>query len=934
MNPNYKSGIKRLNEEQLKSGLLNYNVLEDKIEKIRNESKKVNLNLLYDEPFEALKYDQIFSILGGRGAGKTSVLLTLYDKYKFCNDNIVLPIIMPELIEPDENIVSWLLSAMAVNLSEIEKKIKDVGLHNESLEYSNVCEYYKLFERCVFNKNNKLRSKFEKLKNAYYTKEISIRERDHTVVRELKAQSNENSFSLIKMFIDYWNALVDIYSSYLKEIDPESKDHSPLIFIFIDDADLKPQIINELVFVVPKYLSHPNVVVFVSASQKTFTYAIKNHMYKELTQTTFDLPALMNEEYNYNSKSYMNSEEKRVRFHDLRYGKEYDKIQKLSNEILRKLFPVYNRFYLRKYIKYEEKGLLRMFRNNNSDCEDTSTLTEKFSEILFNFFVETIELHKKIKIKFTSLKEPKENTIKKKIKNFYVFKFEEVQDLVGFNKEFTNSCDFADKLNKSYLNFFGKYPRDMVSVYYALEELLEDMLRALSNLYCSKYKTDKSEQENISDIPLNFIQDIYEYLIKFIESAVSSNRNLAMFSKCTRDLVKTQLLNWQLYVDYSKILEVMRNKNYADYNKNSPDSFVEMIVLMNFVEQLIMLLIPQRQKSHGYVEFTEILDFCGINIIKRSDSLENMLKQYYEFHELNLIPNFDISRVEHQNNFLRGIDALNLINDKEEGYDISLDIIQNDDWYSLLAKTYFLRLSPSSKFIDFKRNLLVLRENEFVGDEYRELSELYEKKIKKYFDEEKIEVNDRLEENNEQKVRNVALNMVKLDSIIENLELVIEEGILQQLHDISNKINFSNNVSVAKEVTQLMSSLKYGDTIRRSYILSKLKTIDWLVEHETEDYFFLKDWFNEFHAFLRKNLKRRIPTSDQKDDYLDIINQIKREYDAYIKFYVSKAIEKSSNSNKSISLSFISNAEFKNAIEYKLSVVKSQEWYRFVGKEK
>lgn len=93
----------------------------DKIKRTREEASLINKAALLENDFETMKYDQIFSLLGGRGAGKTSMLLTIYNELKTNDENILLPIIMPELIDEDEDILSWLLSAMKINLISVRR---------------------------------------------------------------------------------------------------------------------------------------------------------------------------------------------------------------------------------------------------------------------------------------------------------------------------------------------------------------------------------------------------------------------------------------------------------------------------------------------------------------------------------------------------------------------------------------------------------------------------------------------------------------------------------------------------------------------------------------------------------------------------------------------------------------------------------------------
>lgn len=449
-NPNYKIGIKELTLKQLSEGLPNYDVLVDKVKKIREESKKVDRVYLERNSFETLKYDNIFSILGGRGAGKTSILFTLYKNLKNDERNIMVPIVMPELLDKNENIISWILSAIETCLDDIEDKLIKKNKYNKDSDwYKKMCEEFEFFDRCVFNKKNKLRKRFNELKQVFYDNENKNFGNNYSESSELMANSVKSGFEIISKFITFWNTLIEVYSQCL--IASSNKEPTPLIFLFIDDADLKPDIINELLFVIPKFLSHPNVVVFISGSQKTFALAVKNHMYKSITQNTYDLMSLMDVEHKYNGDSYKSDDNSRIKFSELRYGKEYYLVDKLSDEILRKLFPVYNRFYIKKYDTYEKKQAFQIFKEDVPTCRESIRFSEKITKLLNDYYYSIMKMHYE-HIECMSIhdkSEPSIETAREKKNNFKLLKAND--DFVG---EFENGF---------YLSFFGRYARDIPS---------------------------------------------------------------------------------------------------------------------------------------------------------------------------------------------------------------------------------------------------------------------------------------------------------------------------------------------------------------------------------------------------------------------------------------------------------------------------------------
>lgn len=916
-NPNYKIGIKNLTKEQLQAGLPSYDTLEDKINKIRIESIHAERKLLTSEPFQSMKYDNIFSILGGRGAGKTSVLISIYDELKKDNRNIMLPIIMPELIDNEENLINWLISSIEKNLVQLENNIKYNVSNKKNTVLSQMCSDYRFYERCTFNNDNVLRTKFNTLKNSYYHKlyECKNSKDDFSTIAELKAQSVNCSFDLIGQFVEYWNSLVDAYSSFLYSLDnpnesissmkPDQR-YQPLIFIFIDDADLKPEIIHELLFIIPKYLSHPNVVVFVSASQKTLSYVVKNQMYYAITQNRFDLPALMDIEYKYN---YSDStiEDKTIKFHDLRYGREYDKIKRLSDEILRKLFPVYNRYYLKKYDQYQEKCQLKVFSDETSNCIETISLKERLKEIIKAYYDNIIRLHRERYNLYNEGSEPRDETIASKKRNFKILILE------------NNTL----KINTYYFSFLGRYPRDIMSVYYALEE----MLKELEEVLIVFYRNNRAIRlENI--MPLSLTEQIHDIVIKFLNAAISSNRNLSMFSRHIHDLIKRQLLHWQLYVDYAKILEIFKDEQYYDINKQNPDAFYEAFCLLNFVEQIIVLIMPQRQSSHGYMEFDELLKECNIKIIKNiGKDTDIRFKQYYTFHSLNIIPNFDSKRPEHQNNFINGILSLNLLNVS----DIIVDSQKNQSWYDTLLNTIFWRYDPISRIQGYKSELIILKFEEFAGELYNDLSISYWNYFLKALTGEKSVEDTPSIKNEDAFIKNVDL----LISALYQLDLKFvsndEKNKYIELFDLGSQLDFiddEDDKDIKRIVANINEYIISNSTFNRMDFINKLKFLEYTIEKNNSDYLYLKNWYRNYRLLLQN----RILLDDTKTTYKTykaLIRCLKSNYRKYINFYVNSIKETIKTETSSLSFNF---NDVKNNLIVKYNIIQDREWKNLLKK--
>ena len=934
-NPNNKIGIKTLTEEQIKRSLPNYEIIDSRLEEIRKEASKVKLSRLRAEPFEALKYDQFFSILGGRGAGKTSIIYSLYEKYKKREDCIVLPIIMPELFDDGEGVLDWLLEAMDKKLCEIEDGFKKNGVrYGKDNNHSGICEKYKIFDRCAFNQDNQVRKSFRELKNAYYTRNYRFRADSYVETREWTSRSVESSFSLMRRFVDFWCDLVEMYSLLLNDSNEKG---TPLIIVFIDDADLRPQIVNQLIYSMQKYMSHPNLVVFINASQKILKYAVKNYMYRSITDNRFDLPALMDIEYKYNWKtdSYYerHSEDDIIRFQDLRYGKEYDKINRLTDELLRKLLPVNNRFFLKKYEKYDEKAMLiRVEADDEDDQKEINiSLEDSVYRRIKSFYEKTISLHEKNKkqIKGKGLNgeewEPSDKTI----------------DAKKYNFQLINNTE--NKLgSRFYLSFFSLYPRDILGVYHSLEELLDELYLSLDELYKDLDRDEKEKKYHwgAGTMPDSFIVNVRDILMSFLDSVISSNRNLVIFSRYERELIKTQLLHWQLFVDYEKVLEVFNDSRYREDNNKHPEAFFEMLGLMNFIEQIIVLVIPQRRKTHVSAYFNRLIEDSNISVIKESNDPKILFDQFYLFKSLNLIPKFSVERAEHQIHFIKGVEKLALINKEFDGKKIDSQndnnagaekhskdgIVIDRKWNELYAEVLFNRFCPGSKVDKYKDVLDVVPDVRYTGHEYIDLKTNYENSVRTTFFG-KTEKDD-LSIDSTINTDEFYYDAIELQKLLKNMELKVtdkesfefvmtafENAVDDEMRD---RLEWFVNI-VLNEESFLKDDLEFQlDSLKRAaYDRGRMRPL----EHT--------NW-NSFYNRLEYQLRDRIIFVKENKEYENVMKRIEKISNglpSYIAHYRDIIVQKIIDDNGEDMNLY---NEMKKVFSEELDVITNRYWNRYL----
>ncbi len=915
-NPTYKTGIKTLTDVQLRNGLPSYDILMDKIGIVRENARKIS-GLPIDGSFENLKYDNIFSILGGRGAGKTSILLTIHNKLRddANNINVIMPLIMPELIDNGDSFIGWILSAIEKELQNIENKIRERGYRKDNSSYAQMCDKYHFFERCTFNNNNTLRNTFSELKKSYYAKVYNSRRGEWDINSDMALVSsiNDREFSLVEQFTKFWNQLVSTYQEFYRTSEEDKR--VPLIFFMIDDADLKPQIINELIFSLPKYFSHPNVVVLISASQEILYYTVKAFMYNQITNKEFDLMSLMDMEYKYNANIYKDSELNKsssinnnplVRFNELRHGKEYDKIANLTEEICRKLFPMSNRFYLKEYDLYADKCSLKFENMDN----EVINISKQFAMELNSFKNEVMALHKSKCGKKGQLSHAQK--LSNKESSF----------------QLTNSDDISDEIC---LSFLGKYPRDIVSGYYSFH----DMIKKLTSLLQSFY----SENPNYKfggDVTDEFLDMVHVPCVNFINSIVLSNRNLKPFIKHVSEFILVRRMHWQLFVNYPLVYDLILSPDYIDENQANPTPFVEMICLLNFVEQLIVMVIPVREVHHGYLELRKILNFSCTECIKKSDDLYKMLKQYNIYNMYNMISKFDVNNHEHQDVLLNVICRLDLLDDQQIN-----DLDLNKGWYDIVSQVLAYRFSSIEMMYKYKEFVFIFNKPHFVDEIYSKLYNDYLELVKKYlFNKPEIKTNKKIK-----KIPEPVDVYIEMDFDVLSLKNVLDDLTLK-LSDTSKSIsslesfgieidNVRGAADIKHEFSDLLTTINRNKgTINRSYLINTLDTIEILLPTNIGATAFFS-WFRRLCEFLNKSLT--LSHDETYTEYQKLCSKIQQNANNYIKAvslnYFNEPASASQNSSIIKMKEYYDGLTDDDYIKQRIDLLRKKEWLNMIERD-
>lgn len=337
--PKDKVGIRILDDTQLENVFPSCNSLLQRIEKHRRNICEIS-NMEYtdrDYQFDMM-YDNVFSIFGKRGSGKTSTLLTLKMILKSQSSyDRILPLIIPDVIPENENILSWLMAILEDEVCSLEYQLKQID--------ENLAKDDGIFKNCKVNDNKSLRNKFENIKKMIYSKnfrpEISASYYEALGGAEIKTR---NSYEFSKGMSQFWYEMINAINKIIKN---DGRDDVPLIFIMFDDVDLNPERANELLSTIIKYLSHPNLIVITTADEELFLKVVENTFKYKLKSPFIAL------NYDNTKKALRQVLDEAFFDEDI---EEEEKEDTMAKMYLDKVLPPSARYFLNTFSKWDDKS--------------------------------------------------------------------------------------------------------------------------------------------------------------------------------------------------------------------------------------------------------------------------------------------------------------------------------------------------------------------------------------------------------------------------------------------------------------------------------------------------------------------------------------------------------------------------------------------------
>lgn len=517
------------------------------IDKFRaNAWKENNINQNRCREKDKSRPNNVISILGGRGSGKTSIALTIRDKLsniKKINNveqDFILDIIDPSKFNVEDNALGWIIYSF--------KSYVDDCKYKKNMQCKNYC-----------NRNNSedLTSLYEKLKNTYIHSRKFYRDNLSSITEsrcEYDKVNSEISLADKELESAFRNFIQEICSSKRSELrflnTHNDEITEPLIIITFDDVDMCPQKAPEILELILNYLNHPNIVCMVLGEYKTFNEALVIDLWnKSNVPTQFEL------ETNINNNSL------------------YNDVKRRADDILGKVLPYNYRFKLNDF-NLIDRLMFTPFGKIKEDEED-----EKSEEL-----PKLYKLIDKVKIGIYNDKEVYER--KTTLLKYFL---EPLIDINKINDDIISLKLDEDKKRKTYVGYY-EHLNDNISYVNSVNKIRD----SISN--CCFSETDSSINLSaysyvLSGNPRGLI-NLYYKLKYIIEIAKGDDLNLEEISflynnnnpygdSSRRAIGRDDIIYKHNYILYEKLYDAFYQSNIETYSHNNVEEDVRKILSLN-----------------------------------------------------------------------------------------------------------------------------------------------------------------------------------------------------------------------------------------------------------------------------------------------------------------------------------------------------------------
>lgn len=200
-------------------------------------------------------------IFGQRGTGKSSALYTLREELEKSQENILLPLIEPDNFGENTKIIGSIVGFLQAEGNKLLKDLEKLQPNSNTPRCLNKNRYY---NNGILIPNNPLKHIISETIEFHLYTESQYRSVLSHHYEDLATHIKKSSRLLIPdiAFKNKLNELIDEIVCVKKALN--KCEETVLIYIFIDDIDLKTSKTRELMDALLQYTNHPNIVTVLS----------------------------------------------------------------------------------------------------------------------------------------------------------------------------------------------------------------------------------------------------------------------------------------------------------------------------------------------------------------------------------------------------------------------------------------------------------------------------------------------------------------------------------------------------------------------------------------------------------------------------------------------------------------------------------------------
>lgn len=559
----FKIGARVLHEKQVNTILPTYSELRRQVKEFRMQSNQHNIqNNEFVKNDYKFNYNNVISILGDRGSGKSSALMTFKNELENSNNetDIILPLIDPERMSITSDTLGWILSYLKDEYEKVDEKLNRISGYSR----------FDSKDFCGKDTKTTIEKAYFKLQKSYLLRKEQyadvLRKRDEGVLEQIRDNERILNYDrqLIDLFHDFINKLVDAKRKVNQENYNNFENVEPLIFIFFDDVDISAARCVEVLDTIRTFFTNPNIVTFVTGSYNVFLEAVTVNMLIE---------EKINEKHYFTAFSY----------YDNKSALDYRKDR--SIEYLKKVFPPAFRYEMKNKLNINE------IQNFSFLIDETSNELNKFSDLMANIKANKLDSNKR-NTNFNSLKSYIRifDASPRSLINPYYYMYQrkeqgwEIKDIIKFLEIIINSSNEL----KKYEEIIG----ELIQLNFkATGELdLENSKINFDILMLFDFESINSEKSEYLKLELFLIADFCESFIKlfFIDFKPNSRSKEKILVELLndyyfrKDLINSSflfpLLNSvpEILSFFEEVTPVLNNIGRPIFDMNSTDSTTEM----------------------------------------------------------------------------------------------------------------------------------------------------------------------------------------------------------------------------------------------------------------------------------------------------------------------------------------------------------------------